>query len=464
MSSTEPLGDAPTMRHRPFIAIDDDPTGSQSVAGVPVLTAWRQQDLTWALQQRAPVVFVLTNGRSVGADEAARRVRQVVAGALAAADSLGQAEPTFLSRGDSTLRGHFPEEPEAVQDALRAAGRPLARSIVLVPAFPAAGRITRGGVHLVRAGDRDVPVGETEYARDASFGFRSSALPDWVAEKTLGRIPAGAVAVLDLRTLRRGVDTAADWLVACSAPVIAADAETDDDLRLLAAASLEAEARGARLLFRTGPAFVGARIGQQGRTSVPADDVLGDPAGRTRGGLVVVGSHVPLTTRQLAVLRSTHRLAADLELVVDRIDDAASLAALADEVARALPRGDVLVSTSRTLSLGADAGSSLRIARGVSDALASTVRSAIRSARPRFVVGKGGITSHDVAMTGLGMTRGTIVGPMLDGVVSAWRPADGPAAGVPYIVFPGNVGSDDALRTVVRRLSADALPTERTTP
>jgi uncharacterized protein YgbK (DUF1537 family) len=464
MCVTDSALDASRVRQRPFIAIDDDPTGSQSVSGVPVLTAWGPEDLTWALRHRAPVVFVLTNGRSVDAGEAARRVREVVAGALAAADSLGLDEPTFLSRGDSTLRGHFPEEPEAVQDALRAAGRQLARSIVLVPAFPAAGRITRGGVHLVRSGDREVPVGETEYALDASFGFRSSALPDWVAEKTVGRIPAEAVAVLDLPTLRRGVDAAADWLVACSAPVIAADAETDMDLRILGAASLEAEARGARLLFRTGPAFVGARIGQQGRTSVPAGDVLGDTAGRTRGGLVAVGSHVPLTTRQLATLRRGHHVAADLELVVDRIDDAAYLAALADQVARALPRGDVLVSTSRTPSVGADAGSSLRIARRVSDALASTVRSAIRSVRPRFVIGKGGITSHDVAVGGLGMTRGTIIGPMLDGVVSAWRPADGPGAGVPYVVFPGNVGTDDALLTVVRRLSADATPNGRSAP
>lgn len=462
MCATDPVPGASRALQRPFIAIDDDPTGSQSVSGVPVLTAWRPKDLTWALQQRAPVVFVLTNGRSVDAGEAARRVREVVAGALAAADSLGLDEPTFLSRGDSTLRGHFPEEPEAVQDALRAAGRPIARSIVLVPAFPAAGRVTRGGVHLVRAGNREVPVGETEYALDASFGFRSSALPDWVAEKTRGRTPAEAVAVLDLPTLRRGVGAAADWLVACSAPVIAADAETELDLRLLAAASLEAEARGARLLFRTGPAFVGARIGQQGRSSVSADDVLGDTAARTRGGLVAVGSHVPLTTRQLATLRSAHRVEADIELVVDRIDDVAYLAGLADEVARALPEGDVLISTSRILSVGADAGSSLRIARGVSDALASTVRSTIRSVRPRFVVSKGGITSHDVATAGLGMTRGTIIGPMLDGVVSAWRPADGPGAGVPYVVFPGNVGTDDALLTVVRRLSADATPTERT--
>jgi hypothetical protein len=49
-------------------------------------------------------------------------------------------------------------------------------------------------------------------------------------------------------------------------------------------------------------------------------------------------------------------------------------------------------------------------------------------------------------------------------VVSAWRPANGPGAGVPYVVFPGNVGTDEALLTVVRRLSADATPTERTDP
>ena len=60
----------------------------------------------------------------------------------------------------------------------------------------------------------------------------------------------------------------------------------------------------------------------------------------------------------------------------------------------------------------------------------------------------------DVASRGLGMSRAMVRGPMLPGIVSAWEPQDGPAAGVPYIVFAGNVGDDSSLAAVVATLNA----------
>jgi uncharacterized protein len=49
---------------RPIIVLDDDPTGTQTVADVPVLTSWTVDDLRWALCQDSAVFFVLTNTRS----------------------------------------------------------------------------------------------------------------------------------------------------------------------------------------------------------------------------------------------------------------------------------------------------------------------------------------------------------------------------------------------------------------
>ena len=51
---------------RRLVVLDDDPTGTQSVAGLPVLTRWEAEDLDWALAQSAPAVYVLTNTRSLG--------------------------------------------------------------------------------------------------------------------------------------------------------------------------------------------------------------------------------------------------------------------------------------------------------------------------------------------------------------------------------------------------------------
>jgi uncharacterized protein YgbK (DUF1537 family) len=51
---------------------------------------------------------------------------------------------------------------------------------------------------------RLVPAGETEFAKDAAFGYRSSNLKEWVEEKTGGRITRGQVASVSIETIRQG--------------------------------------------------------------------------------------------------------------------------------------------------------------------------------------------------------------------------------------------------------------------
>ena len=128
----------------------------------------------------------------------------------------------------------------------------------------------------------------------------------------------------------------------------------------------------------------------------------------------------------------------------------------ARQVAAALGRSDVLLYTSRTLVRGRDAADSLAIARAVSAALSRTVRQAL-PARPAWVIAKGGITSHDVAVHGLGIRRAEVAGQLFPGVISVFRPIDAApqAIGVPYIVFAGNVGGDQALAQVVAILNGD---------
>ena len=119
-------------------------------------------------------------------------------------------------------------------------------------------------------------------------------------------------------------------------------------------------------------------------------------------------------------------------------------------VAAALADSEVLLSTSRTVVRGADAAGSLEIARTVSSAVVDVVRGA-RTAKPAWVVAKGGITSHDVAVRGLGIRRAEVVGQLLPGLVSVFRPVEAApeVVGVPYVVFAGNVGDDTTLADVI---------------
>ncbi|MFP7761020.1 four-carbon acid sugar kinase family protein [Marisediminicola sp. LYQ85] len=443
-----------------LIVLDDDPTGTQSVSDLPVLTSWEQTDLRWGLEQGSRAVYVLTNTRSLDPHTAAERNREVVQNALAAASEVG-VTLAFVSRSDSTLRGHFPLETDVIAETLEAAGRQPVDGVVIVPAFPDAGRVTIGGVHYMRTGAELTPVADTEFARDATFGFANSDLRRYVEEKTGGRVAASSVVTLDLGVIRGGTTAIVDALsgVTGATPIVA-DAVDENDLRALALGLAAAEATGKTFLYRVGPPFVRARIGADEHAPLTAREVYGPDGSEARGGLIVVGSHVGVTTRQLAALTRERTLAATLELdIADILDTARSDGHVADVAAAAidaLATGDVVIHTSRLLQTADDAAASLDISRRVSAAVVRVVQLVLRAHPPRFVIAKGGITSSDVAAHGLGIRHAIVRGPMLPGIVSLWQPVDGPAAGIPYIVFAGNVGDDDSLARVVETLAHPA--------
>ncbi|HEY8720947.1 four-carbon acid sugar kinase family protein [Pengzhenrongella sp.] len=451
------VADAP----RVLVVLDDDPTGTQSVSDLPVLTRWEPEDFRWAFTHRvgsapASAVYVLTNTRSLDPAQAADRNREVVTNALAAAAQTGTTLG-FVSRSDSTLRGHYPLEPDVIAATLLAvAGQPT-DGVVIVPAFPDAGRVTIGGVHYMRDGDALTPVSETEFAKDASFGFASSELAGYVEEKSAGRFAGADVIVLDLKIVRGGASVIADAIdpATASTPIVV-DIVTENDLRALALGLAEAERRGKHLLYRVGPPFVRARIGQEERAPLTGSDAFtGAPA--EGGGLIVVGSHVGVTTRQLADLTTRHTSATIVELRVESLLDetlaAGHVAATVAAVVDALAGTDVVLHTSRLLVRTDDRAESLRIARTVSAAIVEVVQRTLAVRPPRFVIAKGGITSSDVAAHGLAIRHAIVRGPMLPGIVSLWEPVDGPAQGIPFVVFAGNVGDERSLFDVVRKLS-----------
>ena len=458
---------------RVLVVLDDDPTGTQSVADLPVLTRWDVEDFTWAFGQGKPAVYVLTNTRSLDPAEAAARNEEVVRNALAAAGSPDTLRLGFVSRSDSTLRGHFPLEPDVIAATVAQAGGEKTDGVVLVPAFPDAGRLTIGGVHYMRGtGDAAgtlVPVSETEFAKDATFGFSTSVMADYIAEKSQGRFPADSVIVLDLNIIRAGA-AAQDPAISAKAiadaiepatdstPIVA-DIVTENDFRALALGLEEAERRGKKLLYRVGPPFVRGRIGQEVRAALTAEEAYAGNTPSEAGGLIVVGSHVGVTTRQLNVLTAEHSSARIIEIDVEKLlgaeDEAkAHLDQTVAAVVEALRAGDVIVHTSRLLIKTEDPAESLRIARTVSAAVVDVVNRTLKTFPPRFVIAKGGITSSDVAAHGLEIRHAIVRGPMLPGIVSLWEPVDGPAKGIPYIVFAGNVGDDDSLAQVTRKLSS----------
>lgn len=395
---------------------------------------------------------MLTNTRSLDEPAAAGLTAQVARGLLEVAGDRGR-RLQLVSRSDSTLRGHVIAEIDALQSV-----RPGYDGVLFAPAYLEAGRVTAGDVHWASVGGEFVPVGETEFARDATFGYSASNLAEFLAAKSGGRIEARSLSLGDIRD--GGPGRVRDVLAGVSGGQwVIVNATEYSDLETVALGVLEAEAAGQAFLFRTGPSFVRALAGIEPSEPLTSAQIwpAGSPAGH---GLIVVGSHVGQTTRQLAALRARGRTV-DVELDVPALLDGSGagdsvVAAVISEVTRGLAAADVLLYTSRAVAAGADAAASLAIARTVSAALVRIAGGAL-AARPAWVIGKGGITSHDVALHGLGIRRAEVLGQLLPGVISVLRPVDAPAAvvGVPYVVFAGNVGDRDTLARVVDTLRGE---------
>jgi uncharacterized protein YgbK (DUF1537 family) len=430
------------------VALDDDPTGTQTVHGVPVLTEWPVEALRRELASPVPAVYLLTNTRSVPLAEA-QAINAEIGRNLAEAARQAGRDFVAVSRSDSTLRGHFPGEVAALAESL---GRPF-DAWLLVPFFEAGGRYTIGDVHYVAEGDTLVPAGETPFAQDAAFGYRASDLRAWVEEKTGGRIAAADVASISLDDIRRGgPERVTERLLGIPrGGVCVVNAASERDLGVFVLGLLAAEARGRRYLPRTAASFVAARAGIAARPLLARAE-LGLP--ETGGGLVVVGSYGPRTSGQLGALLALPGVSAaevDVEMLLDDARQQAEIDRVVRLIDERLARGeDVAVFTSRRLISHSDAARSLAIGRRVSDSLVAIVRGLAK--RPRYLLAKGGITSSDLATKGLEVRRALVLGQIVPGV-PVWRLGpESRAPGLAYIVFPGNVGGPGALAEVVASL------------
>ncbi len=448
--------------------LDDDPTGSQAVHGVEVVTAGGEEVYAAALAGPAATCFVLTNTRSLAEPAATELTTRVARGLMGVAGRRDGSRIQLVSRSDSTLRGHLMAEVRALQAVRRQVAGAGFDGVVLAPAFIEAARLTAVDIHWARTSSGFVPVGETEFARDAAFGYTSSDLKDFVAEKSGGVISPAQVRSISLADIRTGgPGRIRDILtgLADGAWVIV-NATEYSDLEAVAYGSLLAERDGKALLFRTGPSFVRALAGLEPMEPLRGADLRSPGTGAGGHGLIVAGSHVAQTSRQLAALRARRRIA-DVELDVPALlagTHAGEVAArAARQAADALSRSDVLLYTSRTVASGRDADDSLAVGRTISAALASAVRQVVTAGRgpaasPAWIIAKGGITAHDVAVHGLRIRRAEVAGQLFPGMISVFRPLDAApeAMGVPYVVFPGNVGDDEALADVVQIMTGEA--------
>lgn len=438
-----------------IIVLDDDPTGIQTVHGVYVYTDWSSESIRAGFQDEHSMFFILTNSRGLTAEQTAALHRGIAKRIAAVADELKK-RFLIISRGDSTLRGHYPLETICLKEGLEQAGNIKLDAEILCPFFLEGGRYTIDDVHYVEEQGELIPAGETEFAKDRTFPYHNSDLKAWIEEKSGGQYRAEDVISISLAELRSldfaGIEK--KLLSATGFRQIIVNAVSYEDLKVFSLICRRCIGKGKNYLFRTAAGLPKILDGITDQPLLPRE-LLKNPADRT-GGIVIIGSHVEKTTRQLELLKQhsqIHLIELNVHLVFDEQQLTAELRRINQEVHRSIASGQTAAVYTSRKRLDLNTGNredDLKNSVKISAAVTEIIRSL--QIRPAFIVAKGGITSSEIGTKGLGVVRALVLGQIYPGVPVWQTGGESKFPDLPYVIFPGNVGDDRALYQVVEKL------------
>jgi len=440
----------PAIAKHKLVVLDDDPTGIQSVHGIHVYTELSYESVLAGFRESNQMFFLLTNSRALLESQSETLHLAIGRWVIQASKETG-IPFILLSRADSTLRGHYPLETQCLVDCLIQAEMPVDGEI-MIPFFRAGGRLTAENVHYVRYGEKLIPAGETEFAKDKTFGYTQSDLTRYIEEKTEGRVRAEDVLTIDLKSLRHGdIDAVESCLLGAeNNRRIIVNALDERDLIVFTIALDRAVGKGKRFIFRVASDFVKV-IGRISTKPLLTKKELGIQDDK-RGGLVIVGSYTDKTTSQLNALSDILNLSF---LVFD--SDQILTGSLEGEIQRAAEEISNIIHSGKTAVLytkrkllyqeGDSKDEVLARSVRISESLVEVVRRL--DLTPSFIVAKGGITSSDIGVKALGVKRAFVLGQIQPGVPVWQTDEESLYPGIPYIIFPGNVGEEDTLKRII---------------
>ncbi len=435
-----------------IVVLDDDPTGVQTVHDISVYTAWSEESIRQGFAEKNKLFFILTNSRGFTAEQTAKVHKDIGERLAKVAQETGK-DYLVISRSDSTLRGHYPLETELLAAAWEKARGSKIDGEILCPYFKEGGRFTINNIHYVKYGDELVPAGETEFAKDKTFGYKSSNMTEYIEEKTAGAFKKETVTCISIEDLRaRKIDAIVAQLGKVTGfNKVIVNAVAPCDVKVFVIALYKAMALGKHFMFRSAAGLVKEMGGISNKPLLTRTEMVKTTS--SNGGIVVVGSHTQKTTSQLEALKTLPGVEA-LEFNSDLVLDSAKFA---EEVNRMVAKEEELLKSGKTvvvytrrklLSLEGDTKkAALERSVKISDAVQSLVGKL--NITPAFVVAKGGITSSDIGTKALRVKRALVLGQIQPGIPVWETDAQSKFPGIPYVIFPGNVGEVETLKEAV---------------
>lgn len=441
--------------NKKIVVLDDDPTGVQTVHDISVYTNWEKDSIRQGFEEENNLFYVLTNSRGFTTEQTTRAHKEIAAVVDEVAKETGK-EYIFISRSDSTLRGHYPLETELLKKSYEQNTGKIIDGEILCPFFKEGGRFTIGNVHYVRYEDELVPANETEFAKDQTFGYTASTMPEYVKEKTKGAYKASDVTCISLEDIH---DMDIDKIEAQLLKVkdfnkVIVNAVDYADVKVFCVALYRAMAKGKVFMFRTAAAIVKVMGAVTDQPLLTRKQMIVKET--ANGGIVVVGSHTDKTTKQVEALKNLKDIEfieLDASLVKDDVAFAAEVKRCLDREEECIRAGKTVCCYTTRVLITADTGDKedeLRLSVKISDAVQSLVGGL--SITPSFVIAKGGITSSDVGTKALAVKKANVLGQIKPGIPVWQTGAESKFPLTPYVIFPGNVGEITTLKEAVEVL------------
>ena len=428
-----------------YIVFDDDPTGIQTVFDVLVLVDYDYKTLKEAFLDKRNMFYVSTNSRSFLEKETIEYHEKLMDLIIKVAKETNS-DFTILSRGDSSLRGHYPLETEIIYKKLMDNGINIDGEIIC-PYLDGV-RKTIDDIHYVVDNGNLIKVGDSEFSKDKTFGFKSSDLKEYVEEKTHGKYKASDCISISLDDLNDESVVVSKLNNVSNFNKVIVNAESMEDLKKFVGAYKRSDKK---FIFRCAASLV-KEIG-----NIPDKAYLTKKECITggRGGLVLVGSHVNKTKTQLEYLRGHF----DLDYVEfnqhEVLNNNLSNEAIrcAKEVSKKLNEDKIVLLATRRDRVdfsGEDKEEQLKMAVSISKELTGILNKL--EVAPKFLVSKGGITSFDCLNIGLHVKKGVALGQIEKNVGVIKCLEESKFENMPVVIFPGNVGSEETLYSVVNKL------------
>lgn len=438
-----------------IIVLDDDPTGVQTVHDVSVYTDWSEESIREGFNETGKLFYILTNSRGFTVEQTTKCHTEIIQNVNKISKETGK-EYMIISRGDSTLRGHYPLETELLRKGFEADGAKHVDGEIMCPFFKEGGRFTIGNIHYVKNENLLVPAGQTEFAKDKTFGYISSNLCEYIEEKTEGKYLADEVICISLEELRGiKIDEITEKLLKVeNFGKVVVNAVDYCDLKVFVIALYKAMEQGKNFMFRVAAAIVKVIGGISDQPLLTRKDMVVKET--KNGGIIVVGSHTQKTTSQVKELKKLK----DLVFMEFNSDLVLDEAAFQKEIENTLKTEEELISSGKTVVVYTKRKLLVVENDTKEDALVRSVKisDAAQSlvgklkVTPAFVIAKGGITSSDVGTKALQVRKANVLGQICPGIPVWQTGAESKFPMIPYIIFPGNVGEVTTLKEAVEIL------------